>query len=204
MMGPAPAAPDPHTDAAASPADPRPGWDEVAERYGPRIRKIAYQFTNDPHEAEDLTQDVFVRVLRNLDRYRPGTFDGWLYRITRNLFLNRLRRQTTVALEPLATDDADLPPSADPGPDEVVETDALSARLEAALATLPEEFRRAVVLCDVVGLSYEEIGAVTGWPLGTVRSRIHRGRRSLREVLEDADVVPEVGAGGSVSGGLQT
>ena len=76
--------------------DPVPTWDEVATEYGPRVYAMAYHLTGDRHAAEDLAQDVFVRVYRNLDKYTPGTFDGWLYRITKNLFLDGIRRRRRV------------------------------------------------------------------------------------------------------------
>ena len=163
--------------------DPRPDWDEVAERYGPRIHRIAYRLTGDPDDAADLTQDVFVRVYRNLHRYRPGTFDGWLYRITKNLFLDMVRRRGRLRTQPLGEEEWQVPPSVEPGPADVVERRTLEDRLESGLAELSPEFRLAIVLCDVEGLTYEEIAESTGWPLGTVRSRIHRARRQLRDHL---------------------
>lgn len=164
--------------------DPRPDWDEVAERYGDVIYNFAYRLTGDPDDAADLAQDVFVRVYRNLHRYQPGTFEGWLYRITKNLFLDSVRRRKRFRMEPLPDEDWRTPVSEHLGPADVVERQTLEGRLERALVALPEEFRLAVVLCDVEGLTYEEIAEVTGWPLGTVRSRIHRGRRRIRDALE--------------------
>jgi RNA polymerase sigma-70 factor, ECF subfamily len=164
--------------------DPRPTWQQVVDEHGDRIYTIAYRLTGNREDAADLTQDVFVRVFRNLHRYEPGTFAGWLYRITKNLFLDRVRRQQRIRMEALPDEEWRGPVSGEPGPADVVERATLEARLEEGLARLPEEFRLAVVYCDVVGLSYEEIARATGWPIGTVRSRIHRGRRQLREHLE--------------------
>lgn len=163
--------------------DPRPTFDEVVERYGGRIYAISMRLTGNVEDAADLAQDVFERVYVNLHHYEPGTFEGWLYRITKNLFLDRARRRNRVRMEPLPEEDWRTPVSAEPGPADVVERRTLEARLERGLAGLPDDFRLAVVLCDVEGLSYDEIAGVTGWPLGTVRSRIHRGRRSLRDHL---------------------
>ena len=174
---------DPAVDADAPTGDPTPTWDEIAERYGDTVYSMAYRLTRDRDEARDLAQDVFVRVYRNLDRYRPGTFEGWLYRITRNLFLDRVRRRGRLRMEPLPDGDWREPSETDPGPDERAVSRLLDADLELALADLPTAFRTAVVLCDVQGLSYEEIVATTGWPMGTVRSRIHRGRKLLRQRL---------------------
>jgi RNA polymerase sigma-70 factor, ECF subfamily len=169
--------------AVDDPPEPLPSWDEIAERYGETVYAMAYRLCGDRDEASDLAQDVFVRVYRNLDRYRPGTFEGWLYRITRNLFLDRVRRRNRLRMEPLPVGDWREPREPGPGPEERAEERVLDDRLEVALAELPATFRTAVVLCDVRGLSYEEIVAQTGWPMGTVRSRIHRGRKLLRHRL---------------------
>lgn len=163
--------------------DPRPTWDEVAERYGQKIYTIAYRLTGDPDDAKDLAQDVFVRVYRNLDKYQPGTFEGWLYRVTKNLFLDRMRRKRRVRMEALPDEDWREPAEDGPGPAEHLERGLLRGDIEAAILDLPPTFRTAVVLCDVQGLSYDEIADATGWPLGTVRSRIHRGRKQLRTAL---------------------
>ena len=168
--------------------DPVPSFAEVATEYGPRVYEMAYRLTGDEEAARDLAQDVFVRVYRNLDKYEPGTFGGWLYRITKNLFLDGVRRRRRFRFDPLPDEDWRQPVDDAPGPDERVEQGLLRGDIERALLRLPPTFRTAVVLSDVQGLSYEEIGEATGWPLGTVRSRIHRGRKLLREVLsEDAD-----------------
>ena len=165
-------------------ADPAPTWEEIAERYGSTVYTMAYRLTGDRDEARDLAQDVFVRVYRNLDRYRPGTFEGWLYRITKNLFLDRVRRRKRVRVEPLPDEEWRQPEDEEMGPAERLEATTLRGDLEDALGALPPTFRTAVVLCDVQGLSYEEIAEATGWPLGTVRSRIHRGRRMLRARID--------------------
>lgn len=178
------AAGDAGTEQPAGQSDPRPSWEQVAERYGDRIYNVAYRLTGDPDDAADLSQDVFVRVYRNLHRYQPGTFDGWLYRITKNLFLDRVRRGSRLRMEPLSEDEWRSPVSTEPGPADVVERRTLESGLQEGLAALPPEFRLAVVLCDVEGLTYEEIAQATGWPIGTVRSRIHRGRRQLRDHLD--------------------
>lgn len=163
--------------------DPVPTWDEVATRYGGKIYSIAYRLTGDAEEARDLTQDVFVRVYRKLDTYEPGTFEGWLYRVTKNLFLDRVRRRKRAVIEPLPDEEWRQPEDEGPGPEQRLEQGLLRGDIEAALTKLPADFRTAVVLCDVQGLSYEEIAGATGWPLGTVRSRIHRGRKLLRSHL---------------------
>ena len=181
----------PHSELPATAADdsdgggpdPRPTFDEVVERYGDKIYTTALHLTGNLEDAADLSQDVFERVYRNLERYEPGTFDGWLYRITRNLFLDRVRRGRRVRIEPLPEGEWRAPATNEPGPADVVERATLEARLEHGLASLAPDFRLAVVLCDLQGLTYDEIADATGWPLGTVRSRIHRGRKTMREYL---------------------
>jgi RNA polymerase sigma-70 factor, ECF subfamily len=190
-----------HDPGGPAAPDPRPATHEVAERYGDKIYSIAYRLTGNADDAADLAQDVFVRVYRNLHRYQPGTFDGWLYRITKNLFLDSVRRRSRVRTEPLSEEEWRSPASEEPGPADVVERRTLEARLEEGLAGLGADFRLAVVLCDVEGLTYEEIAEVTGWPLGTVRSRIHRGRRQLRDHLDRTPPRDDDDVMGGLSGG---
>ena len=144
---------------------------------------MAYRLTGNDADAQDLVQDVLLRVRRGLETYRPGSLEGWLSRITTNAFLDdvrRRKRRPTVALP----EDADrVLADPDAGPDERAAARTLPADIQAALLKLPEDFRVAVVLCDVVGLQYDEIADDLGIPIGTVRSRIHRGRALLREAL---------------------
>jgi RNA polymerase sigma factor (sigma-70 family) len=161
-----------------------PTWDEVVRTHSARVYRLAYRLTGNPHDAEDLTQEVFVRVFRSLADYTPGTFEGWLHRITTNLFLDQVRRKARIRFEALP-DDADRVAGKDPTPAQLVDDRLFDADVQAALDALPPEFRSAVVLCDIEGLSYEEIAATLGIKLGTVRSRIHRGRALLRKALAD-------------------
>jgi len=170
---------------APGPADPDPvpTWDEVVERHSDRVYRLAYRLTGDRHDAEDLTQEVFVRVFRSLDTYTPGTFEGWLHRITTNLFLDQARRRQRIRFDALSDERAGTLRSTSPAPDAAVADRLFDDDVEQALAALPPEFRAAVVLCDVEGLSYDEIADILGAKLGTVRSRIHRGRAMLRRAL---------------------
>ncbi len=171
-----------HVDAASDAVDV-PTWDEVVEQHSDRVFRLAYRLTGNPHDAEDLTQEVFVRVFRSLSTYTPGTFEGWLHRITTNLFLDQARRKAKIRFDALA-DDADARiPSRAPSPDVTVMDGMFDEDVESALAELPPTFRAAVVLCDIEGLTYEEIADVLDLKLGTVRSRIHRGRTMLRKAL---------------------
>ncbi len=160
---------------------PVPDWEEVAQRYGRFLYTVAYRLTGDHDDAQDLAQEVLLRVRRGLETYQPGSMEAWLSRITTNVFLDEVRRRRRRPTVPLTLDADRLPPT--PSADEELGAQVLPADLEAALSALPEDFRVAVVLCDVAGLSYQEIGDAIGAPLGTVRSRIHRGRALLREAL---------------------
>jgi RNA polymerase sigma factor (sigma-70 family) len=160
-----------------------PSWDEVVREHADRVYRLAYRLTGNAHDAEDLTQETFIRVFRSLASYQPGTFEGWLHRITTNLFLDMGRRRSRLRMEGLP-DDTDRLPGGGPDPEQIYSETHLDPMLQASLDELAPEFRAAVVLCDIEGLSYEEIGATLGVKLGTVRSRIHRGRAALRESLE--------------------
>jgi RNA polymerase sigma-70 factor, ECF subfamily len=159
-----------------------PSWDELVREHADRVYRLAYRLSGDAQDAEDLTQDTFIRVFRSLSNYQPGTFEGWLHRITTNLFLDMVRRRNRIRMEALP-DDYDRVPAEGPGPEQAYYDARLDPDLQSALDSLAPEFRAAVVLCDIEGLSYEEIGATLGVKLGTVRSRIHRGRQALREYL---------------------
>ena len=160
-----------------------PTWDEVVATHSGRVYRLAYRLTGDKHDAEDLTQEVFVRVFRSLSSYTPGTFEGWLHRITTNLFLDQARRKSKIRFDALADDADNRLPSRSATPDMQFVDTLFDDDVEAALADLPPDFRAAVVLCDIESLSYEEIADVLGLKLGTVRSRIHRGRSMLRKSL---------------------
>jgi len=183
------------TDATASfgpqPWQP-PTWDEVVRTHSGRVYRLAYRLTGNRHDAEDLTQEVFVRVFRSLDRYRPGTFEGWLHRITTNLFLDLARRRQRIRFDALP-EDAERIPGRERSPEQAYADDHLDDDVQAALDALPPDFRAAVVLCDVEGLSYEEIAATLGVKLGTVRSRIHRARGQLRDALAHRAPGPAAG-----------
>ncbi|MFC7327654.1 RNA polymerase sigma factor SigE [Marinactinospora rubrisoli] len=161
-----------------------PSWDEVVRTHSMRVYRLAYRLTGNQHDAEDLTQEVFIRVFRSLANYTPGTFEGWLHRITTNLFLDMARRRARIRFEGLADTADERISSREPSPAQAYDDRHFDADIQAALDALPAEFRAPVVLCDVEGLSYEEIAATLGVKLGTVRSRIHRGRAQLRAALE--------------------
>jgi RNA polymerase sigma-70 factor, ECF subfamily len=161
-----------------------PSWDEVVRLHSARVYRLAYRLTGNQHDAEDLTQEVFVRVFRSLSNYTPGTFEGWLHRITTNLFLDLARRRQRIRFEGLSDDAAERLPGREPTPAQAYDERNFDSDIQGALDGLAPEYRAAVVLCDIEGLSYEEIAATLGVKLGTVRSRIHRGRAQLRAALE--------------------
>ena len=170
----------------ADPAVPSwtpPTWEEVVRTHSARVYRLAYRLTGNKHDAEDLTQEVFVRVFRSLSSYTPGTFEGWLHRITTNLFLDMARRRQRIRFEGLGDETAQRLHSGQ-NPAQAFDERHLDSDIQDALEALAPEYRAAVVLCDIEGLSYEEIAVTLGVKLGTVRSRIHRGRAQLRAALD--------------------
>ncbi|MDN8604583.1 RNA polymerase sigma factor SigE [Corynebacterium ureicelerivorans] len=160
-----------------------PTWSELVQEHADSVYRLAYRLSGNQHDAEDLTQETFMRVFRSLKNYQPGTFEGWLHRITTNLFLDMVRRRAKIRMEALP-EDYERVPGTDMTPEEAYNVANLDPALQRALDGLAPDFRVALVLCDVVGMTYEEIGETLGVKMGTVRSRIHRGRAQLRESLE--------------------
>lgn len=161
---------------------PTPSWEDVARDYGRFLFTVAFRLTGNHDDAQDLVQEVLLRVRKGLATYRPGSMEGWLSRIATNAFLDEVRRWRRRPADPLPQDAERVLP-AEVGADEASAAETLPADVQAALLRLPDDFRAAVVLCDVAGLSYQEIGEALDIPVGTVRSRIHRGRALLREAL---------------------
>lgn len=159
-----------------------PSWEEVANEHGAFIYTVAYRLTGNRDDAQDLVQEVLIRVRRGLRTYTPGSIRGWLSRITTNAFLDDARRRQRRPTDALPDDPDRVLPSSE-GADEAAAAASLPDDVQDALRALPHDYRAAVVLSDVVGLSYQEIADALSVPIGTVRSRIHRGRAQLREVL---------------------
>jgi RNA polymerase sigma factor (sigma-70 family) len=159
-----------------------PTWEDVARNHGRFLYTVAYRLTGNSDDAQDLVQEVLLKVRKGLETYKPGSLEGWLSRITTNTFLDETRRRRRRPVD-LLPDDPDRVLPAGPAADVALAAEVLPDNVQQALARLPEEYRTAVVLCDVVGLSYSEIGEALDVPVGTVRSRIHRGRAQLRKVL---------------------
>ncbi len=165
-----------------------PTWEEVARDHGQFLYTVAYRLTGNVDDARDLVQESLLRVRRGLATYEPGSLEGWLARIVTNVFLDDMRRKKRRPVQALPENpDLVVPPTV--AADEAADAAGLSDEIQAAIAGLPEEFRVAVVLCDVADQSYEDIARVLEVPVGTVRSRLHRGRRLLRTELTARGVV---------------
>jgi RNA polymerase sigma-70 factor (ECF subfamily) len=160
---------------------------EVYRDYEGTVYNLALRMAGDPFDAADLTQEVFLRVYRHLGKFRGrSSLKTWIFRVALNHCRSRLGRRRPPDL-PLTLPDGDEPrPLPDPrrGPEERALAGDAARRVERALALLPIEFREAVVLRDLEEMSYEEIADVLDVRIGTVRSRIARGRQRLREALE--------------------
>jgi RNA polymerase sigma-70 factor (ECF subfamily) len=153
---------------------------------------VACRLTRNPTEAEDLVQDALVKAMRARDQFQPGTnLKAWLFRILTNTFINKYRRG---GLERSVLDGPDADPLADGwvsastmrqlrDPEQIALLPIVEGEVRKALDALPPEFRLAVVLCDVEEFSYEEIADIMGCPIGTVMSRLHRGRKLLQKSL---------------------
>jgi RNA polymerase sigma-70 factor, ECF subfamily len=163
-------------------------WEDMAKGYTRRVYAICYRFTNNDGQAQDLTQEVFLRVFRNLKSYRvgEGSFTTWLTRLTRNLLIDHYRR---TRLE-RATDSIEdqLPmleerQGADSRADGLVAGREASEVLQYGLGKLSPELREAVILRDLEEMEYRDIARVLNVPEGTVKSRLNRGRTELARVL---------------------
>jgi RNA polymerase sigma-70 factor, ECF subfamily len=156
------------------------------------LYNYALRMTNNPADADDLLQETFLKAYRFWDKYEQGTnIRAWLFRIMKNSYINRYRKETkepaTVEYQEVENfytsvrDESAAPSDAQ----ENMIGNLLDDDVASAVADLPEDFRTVVILCDIEGLSYEEIAEFVDIPLGTVRSRLHRGRKLLRDRLTD-------------------
>ena len=136
-----------------------PTWEEVARDHGRFLYTVAYRLTGNDEDARDIVQDALLRVRRGLETYTPGSLEGWLARIVTNVFLDETRRRKRRPTDALPDEPERVLPSA-PAAD--VRTDGFSDEVQSALASLPDEFRVAVVLSDVADLPYEDVATEIG------------------------------------------
>jgi RNA polymerase sigma-70 factor, ECF subfamily len=164
----------------------------LVQRYRTRIINLVCRFINDRDRAEEISQEVFLRVFRNRERYRKsGKFSTWIFTIAVNLTKNeirsRVRHRGTFSLDAMEEESSGQGvtfPDAKPLPDEDLNAHEIGQKVAEALRKIPARYREAVVLRDVEGLSYEEVGQILRIPGGTVRSRINRARLMLKERLK--------------------
>lgn len=160
-------------------------WDEIMGRYRRRVFHIAYKFTGKHDQAEDLTQEIFLKLFRSLDKFnRDADFATWLTSVARNYCIDHYRaskREREVMVEDLLA--FDQAASSSGNPQRRLEESDRRSFLRAGLERLPDKLREAVVLRDLQGLSYQEMADRLGLPEGTVKSRINRGREELARLL---------------------
>lgn len=171
----------------------RAEFDRLVQRYHKQAYNIAYRMTGNHADAEDLTQEAFVRAFRFFGNYRRDwPFDNWLYKIMSNLFVDDLRRKPKARMQSLdqpldlggRSDEIYLEiPDIGSNPERMVMSHELDENIQRALNSLPADFRMTVILADIEGMSYEEISTAMRCSLGTVRSRLHRGRKLLRSKI---------------------
>jgi RNA polymerase sigma-70 factor (ECF subfamily) len=162
-------------------------FESLVARHGTRVYNVCLRVLGDPDEAADAAQDTFVTALRKLHTFRgDAAFTTWLHRVAVNTCYDSLRsKRRRPLLHVVRDEDHDRPEPAIPSPDHADDV-ALSLDVAKALAAVPEEFRVAVVLADVQDLPYDEIARVLGVPVGTVKSRVFRGRAALGRALRAA------------------
>ena len=169
-------------------------WEEIVQTYSRRVYNLAYRFTSRADTAEDLTQDVFVRVYRSLEQYNPkqGDLQNWLMRLARNLIIDDYRKRQRAPQDEIADDLEDHKyhlQSADSSVHREVERRELGAQVQAGIDKLSADLRTCVILRDIEELSYQEIVDLLKIPEGTVKSRINRGRIELAKILRRMRVV---------------
>jgi RNA polymerase sigma-70 factor (ECF subfamily) len=161
-------------------------WRELVNRHTRRVFNLAYRFVGRVHEAEDLTQEVFVKVYQSLDRYHSsaGAFSTWLATVTRNHAIDHYRRHREESLRRTHGEDVIAAiPSKEENPLGALERDEQVRLVHQGLRALPPDLREPIVLCDLQGVSYEEAAGILEIPLGTVKSRLNRGRLELAKRL---------------------
>jgi len=170
-------------------------FNALVEHYQTLVYNLAYRTLSDPDDAADATQEAFFSAYRSIGSFRGGSFKSWLLRIAVNACYDLLRkrqRRPTDSLDALLAQPGGEPALPDPaaGPEPIALTAETAAVIQAGLARLPPDMRLAVVLCDVQSSSYEEAAQALDVPIGTVKSRLSRGRAQLREYLQRQGELP--------------
>lgn len=174
-------------------------WESLVKRHTRRVYNLCYRFTGNSAAAEDLSQEVFLRVYRTIESYQPeqGAFPTWLTSVARNLLVDHYRRSRRDRLTD-SMDDAssqvETKQASGDSPEQLAHAAELSDQIQQALAKLSPELREAVILRDLQELEYREIQSVLQIPEGTVKSRINRGRIDLARILESMGVRPAWGS----------
>lgn len=172
--------------------DPAGEFSELIRHCGDKAYNFAYRLAGNDQDARDLVQEAFSRAYAHFGSYDPArSFETWLLRILHNIYLDGVRRYAhghTVSLDaPAPVEESsweELLPAPDRAPTADIESRETDAQLQRALAAVPAHYRAAVLLCDVEGLSYEQIAKIMACPVGTVRSRIHQGRVLIKKEYE--------------------
>ena len=157
-------------------------WDAIVQQYRRKVFNVAYKFVGRHEEAEDLTQDIFIKIFKSLGTFdRRANFQTWLISVSRNLCIDHYRsvRQERQTIDYQIDPNELSPVSRDPGPIASIEQQDRVVLLREALAALPESLRKAVLMRDIQELTYQEIADRLHLPEGTVKSRINRGRTEL-------------------------
>lgn len=171
-------------------------WEQVVHEYSRRVYNLAYRFTARHESAEDLTQEVFVRVYRSLEQYDPqaGDLANWLMRLARNLIIDDYRRRVRTPTDQgddIGDHEYHLESRHD-APDRGVERFERAKQVHAAIAKLQPDLRECVILRDIEELTYQEIVDILRIPIGTVKSRINRGRIELAKIMRRMKVVETI------------
>ncbi len=164
-------------------------FNEIVFRYKDKLVNFIFRYTGNRDDAEDFAQDTFLKLYRSKHLYREiAKFSTWFYTIALNTVKTSLKKQNrynSISIsdfDPEGDKDFDLP-SEDKTPDELTDTEIEREEVQKAIESLDETFREVIILRDIEDLEYEEIAKITGLPLGTVKSRINRGREKLKNIL---------------------